>query len=278
MEPVTLAFFRRTPEGFVPLELAASLWKPTQMHGVAASGLLATALEEAAARPDWVPARYQVDLFRPASTEHLTSVRTEVVRSGARLVLVDAWLEQEGQAMARARATFLAPSSAPSGKVWSSADRATLPPEELAPVSEEAHVPFFVSAAPWSDDFAAHQNAGRHATWQVALQVVDGEKPTPFQAVASIADATSMVCNWGSAGVEYINTDVDLALCRLPTSIEVGLRAVDHVACDGVAVGTAEVFDRSGTLGTATVTAVANTRRTVDFASYDAEGTHAANA
>ena len=275
---MSLAFFRRTPAGFVPLELAASLWKPTQMHGVAASGLLATALEQAADRPDWVPARYQVDLFRPASTEHLTRVRTDVVRSGPRLVLVDAWLEQEGQAMARARATFLAPSGAPHGEVWASADRATPPPLDVAPVTEEPHIPFFSSTAPWSDDFAAHQNAGRHATWQVAVQVVDGEKPTPFQAVASIADATSMVCNWGSGGVEYINTDVDLALCRLPTSIEIGLRAVDHVASDGVAVGTAEVFDRSGTLGTATVTAVANTRRTVDFASYDVQGTHAANA
>lgn len=275
---MTLAFFRRTPDGFVPLELAASLWKPTQMHGVAASGLLAGALEEAAARPDWVPARYQVDLFRPASTEHLTRVRTEVVRTGPRLVLVDAWLEQQGETMARARGTFLAPSSAPPGQVWASADRGAPPPPSVAPVTEEVHVPFFVSEAPWSSDFAAHQNSGRHATWQVALQVVDGEKPTPFQAVASIADATSMVCNWGSGGVEYINTDVDLALCRLPTSIEVGLRAVDHAAADGIAVGTAEVFDRSGTLGTATVTAVANTRRRVDFASYDAEGTHAANA
>lgn len=275
---MTLAFFRRTPDGFVPLELAASLWKPTQMHGVAASGLLAGALEAAADRPDWTPARYQVDLFRPASTEHLTTVRTAVVRSGQRLVLVDAWLEQQGEAMARARATFLAPSVTPAGQVWSASDRATPPPLELAPVTEEAHVPFFASGSAWSDDFAAHQNAGRHATWQVALEVVEGEKPTPFQAVASIADATSMVCNWGSAGVEYINTDVDLALCRLPASIEIGLRALDHVASDGVAVGTAEVFDRVGTLGTATVTAMANTRRTVDFSSFDAEGTHAANA
>jgi hypothetical protein len=44
-----------------------------------------------------------------------------------------------------------------------------------------------------------------------------------------------------------------------------GLRATDHVASDGIAVGTAEVFDRTGTLGTATVTSLANTRRTVDL-------------
>ncbi|WP_246086690.1 hypothetical protein [Nocardioides humi] len=92
-----------------------------------------------------------------------------------------------------------------------------------------------------------------------------GEECTPFQAVASIADATSMVTNWGDRGVEHINTDIDLALCRLPDSSRLGLRATDHVAADGIAVGTAEVFDSTGPIGTATVTSLANTRRTVDL-------------
>lgn len=275
--PVTLAFFRRTPEGFEPLDLAASLWKPTQMHGVATSGLLARALEEAVDRPGWVPARYQADLFRAASTTSLTTVRTALVREGSRIAVVDAWMEQEGETMARARATFLRPTATPAGQVWSAPDRAVPPPADVAPETEEPHIPFFCSDAAWSDDFSAHQNAGRHATWQVGLRVIEDEKPTPFQVVASTADSTSMVCNWGSAGVEYINTDIDLAICRLPVSTEIGLRALDHVAADGVAVGTAEVFDRLGSLGTATVTALANTRRTVDFGTYDAEGTRAAN-
>ena len=34
---------------------------------------------------------------------------------------------------------------------------------------------------------------------------------------------------------------------------------------DGIVVGTAEVFDSTGVVGTATVTALANTRRTVDL-------------
>jgi hypothetical protein len=74
-----------------------------------------------------------------------------------------------------------------------------------------------------------------------------------------------MVTNWGSAGVEYINTDYSLALSRPPVGLEIGLRAVDHAAHDGVAAGTAEVFDRAGTFGTASVAALANSRRTVDF-------------
>jgi len=95
---------------------------------------------------------------------------------------------------------------------------------------------------------------------------------TPFQAVASIADNTSIVTNWGSNGIEYINSDISLGLARLPAGIEVGLRALDHIAADGIAVGVAEVFDRRGTLGTATVTALANTRRTVDFSESEYDG------
>ena len=168
--------------------------------------------------------------------------------------------------MARASATFLLPSENAAGEVWTSPEpRPTPPPLSIAPDDVEHHVPIFSSTAAWSDDFGEHQNAGRHATWQTALPTVAGEKMTPFQAVASIADATSMVTHWGASGIEYINTDISVALARLPRGVQVGLRTLDHVSADGLAVGTAEIFDRAGTFGTATVTALANTRRTVDL-------------
>ncbi|TNM39866.1 thioesterase family protein [Nocardioides albidus] len=238
------------------------------MHGVAVSGLLARALEQtvgAAGRGDLVPARYHVDLFRPARMI-ATTASARIVREGPRLVLLDAVVEQEGEIVARAGATFLAPSADPAGEVWSSpAERPTPPPADRLPEPGQHHVPWFASAAPWSDDFGDHQNDGRHQTWQTAVPIVHGEVCSPFQAVASIADATSMVTNWGSGGVEHINTDIDLALCRLPDSDRLGLRATDRVAANGIAVGTAEVFDATGVLGTATVTSLANTRRTVDL-------------
>lgn len=255
-------------EVLTPLPLAQSLWRADQMHGVAVSGLLARALErtvEAAGRAELVPARYHVDLFRPARMVPTTS-RSSIVREGPRLLLADAVVEQDGEVVARAGATFLLPSADPAGAVWTSpAERPAPPPRDVAPDDVEHHVPIFASAVPWSDDFGDHQNAGRHATWQIAVPIVLGERCTPFQAVASIADATSMVTNWGDAGVEYINTDIDLALCRRPDSVSLGLRATDRLSADGVAVGTAEVFDRTGPLGTASVTSLANTRRTVDL-------------
>jgi hypothetical protein len=263
-----LAFFRPGENGFEPTGMAVSLWGEDHLHGVAVSGLLARALEGAArdaGREDLVPARYHVDLFQQAR-RRATTTRATVVRESPRLLLLDAVVEQDGVRVARATAAFLKPTATPGGEVWSGPDRATPPPAEVAAESDDARIPLFASALPWSDDFAAHQNGGRHATWQTGVPVVAGEDRTPFQSVASIADATSMVTNWGSAGVEFINTDISLALTRRPVSHEIGLRAVDHLASDGIAVGTAEVFDRAGALGTASVTALANARRTVDFA------------
>lgn len=261
------AWFQLSDAGLDPLPLAQSLWRADQMHGVAVSGLLARAIEQVvgeAGRGDLVPARYHVDLFRPARMV-TTTASARIVRDGPRLVLVDASVEQGSEVVARATATWLAPSQQAPGEVWSASDRPVAPSPLLLPAPGEHHVPLFASSAPWSDNFGDHQNGGRHQTWQTGVPIVLGEPCTPFQAVASIADATSMVTNWGSAGVAHINTDISLALTRLPDSDRLGLRATDHVACDGIAVGTAEVYDATGPIGTATVTALANTRRTVDL-------------
>ncbi|HVX53864.1 acyl-CoA thioesterase domain-containing protein [Nocardioides sp.] len=262
-------FFRRDGDRYLPTPLARSLWSEEQMHGVALSGLLARELEAAAGalgKSDFVPGRYHVDLFRAARMAP-TTVRTTIVRDGRRIALIDAEVVQGADdVVARARCTCLMPSQATAGKVWTSPARATPPPLAMAPVTSDPTLPLFASEEPWSSDFGHHQNGGRHASWQTAVPTVLDEPMTPFQAVAAMADSTSMITNWGTAGIEYINTDISLALARLPGGVQVGLRSIDHIAVDGVAVGVAEIFDRDGTIGTATVTALANTKRTVDMA------------
>ena len=82
-----------------------------------------------------------------------------------------------------------------------------------------------------------------------------------------MADGTSLTSNWGSRGVEHINADITLTLARRPVGVTVGLHASDRVEHDGIAVGTATLFDREGRLGTTVVTAMTNTRRSVDLGS-----------
>jgi hypothetical protein len=269
---MSLSFFTSSGDDLVPADLARSLWSENQMHGVALSGALARALERAVGelgRDDLRPARYTVDLFRPAAME-LCRTTTRVIREGRRLCLIDAAVEQDGQEVARASALFLKVGDPAAGDVWEPAGAPEPPPLDLAPPSDELRVPLFSSeGVGWEPSFGAHQNGGRKMTWQVGVPVVPEEVPSGFVVAASIADATSMVTNWGTNGVEYINTDITLTLARLPVGREIGLSAVDRVSHDGIAVGTATVFDRQGRLGTSVVSAIANAKRAVDFEVHD---------
>ncbi|MBC9732551.1 acyl-CoA thioesterase domain-containing protein [Nocardioides marmotae] len=263
-----LAFFTSDDgENLVATDLAVSSWGTDHLHGVAVSGAMARALEqriEAEGRTDLRPARYTADLFRPAGRAPMTFA-TDVVRVGPRLALIDVVAHQEGRAVARASALFLKPTGSTEGEVWSPGGHPSPPPEDVAPPTTEPHVPFLHSDAGWSQDFREHQNASRKTSWNSAVPVVAGEPATAFQAAAAIADGASLVTNWGTRGVEHINTDITLTLVRRPAGTEIGLQAVDRLEQDGIAVGTASVFDREGPLGTIVLTSLANARRTVDL-------------
>lgn len=78
-----------------------------------------------------------------------------------------------------------------------------------------------------------------------------------------------MVTNWSDAGVGFINTDLTVALSRLPLGAEVGLEADNHLSEQGIAVGAATLFDRHGAFGTALITAVANAQRQITAGRLD---------
>ena len=270
-------FFTVDGDRLVPEPHAASLWSADQMHGVAAGGAMARAAEAALAhRADLVPVRFTVDLFRPVRMRPC-ELRTRVVREGRRLGLVDVELVQDGEAMARAATLFLTPTEPAAGRVWEPDHDVSPPPADLAPPSDEPHPPYFASDGRWTADFADHQNAGRKSSWNPAMPIVVGERPTPFQAAASVADGASLVTNWGEAGIEHINTDLSLQLTRAPESTEIGLVALDRTSHAGVVSGVAAMFDRAGRCGTVTVTSLVNSRRTVDLGSvaYSEDGTRA---
>ena len=271
-----LSFFTRAGDDLLPAPLACSMWSEDQMHGVALSGALAWAAERClaeAGRTDLRPARWAVDLFRPARMVPCT-LSAEIEREGRRICLVDVILSQDGERVARGTATFLKPSAATDGEVWAPTERPEPPPLDVVPASTRARAPFVRAGAGWSQDFLEHQNAERKTSWSTAVPVVAGEPLTGFQAAAATADGASMVTNWGTRGIEHINTDITMTLAREPEGVEIGLLATDRVEHEGIAVGTAAVFDRRGPLGTVIVAALANARRTVDLSavSYSEDG------
>ncbi|MFC9432841.1 thioesterase family protein [Nocardia sp. NPDC057030] len=265
---VRYGFFEATAHGFEPLPFAASAWSPTMINGPAVCGLMARALERQHCATGFQPARLTVDLFRPTLAKPVTVV-TELVRDGRRIRVADAALMQGGVDVARATVVFLKRSIQPPGQLWT---RTELPRPPSVPVATEVTRPLFGSDAHadgWSAEIGEHQNDSRKRMWQVPMPVLEGEPPSPFVGAVVIGEATSLMTNWGSAGVGFINTDMTLALARPPVGAEIGVEADSHLSADGVAVGSATLFDRTGPFGTCVVTALSNADRQVDFTDGD---------
>lgn len=262
------AFFAIDGDGrYVPTARARSLWSDTMVTGPAVVAALARAAEVDHGADGFVPVRFTVDLFAPVPFEPLT-VETRAVRTGNRIRVADAWLLQDGETVARASLIQLRRGEPAPGRSWQ--------PERVLPVPEQvADAPlspgergFFGSgggAVSWSHDKSDHQNAGRKRLWLRPLDVVVGESATPFQRAATLGESTSFMAHWGDAGMAYINADLTIALARLPRTDDFGVEADTHINAEGVAVGSATLYDRDGVFGTGTVVALANARRLIDF-------------
>lgn len=262
-----VAFFNPVDDHFVATDLAVSPWSPSQLSGTSVCGLLAREAELHSPGADFLPARFSVDLFRPVVAEPIR-MHGEVVRDGTRVRVVDVSIVQRDQVRARATLMYVALAERSPGRVWQPPRHSPVP----EPGSEWIPFQFKSGEQAWTGDFTTGQNDARKCLWHdVPISLVEGEPNSPFQLAAYAADTTGMVCNWGTDGIGYINCDVTVALSRLPEGPEVGLQAQDQVAADGIAIGVATLYDRTGPLGTAVVTGVSNVRRRVDPAAFVAE-------
>lgn len=263
----SLAYFAAVDGGFAPLPAAISNWSSDMVTGPAVCGVLARALEVAHVAEGFVPARLTVDLFRPVRPRPLVTT-TSMTRRSHRLRIVDAELVQDGTTVARASLVSLRRSAQPPGEVWTRDRRPQPPPTTVASASDLRKGPWFGSddhPQGWSRSRSEHQNASRKRIWTHQIPVVSGEAPSPFVRTAMLGETTSLITNWGTAGVGFINCDLTLVLARLPEGPELGLEADNHLSAEGVAVGTATLYDRSGAFGTSVVSALANSHRQVNF-------------
>lgn len=254
---------------YLPTRYARSAWTDEMVNGPAVVAAAARSLQDEHGLEGFQPARLTVDLFAPVRFEPLT-VRTEDVRSGNRIRVSDAHVEQDGRTVARATLVQLRRGEQPPGEIWRSG-RVTEPPAEvLAEPLRAGQRPFFgsdTSPGRWSTDMGAAQGSGRKSFWHRPLDVIEGVPATPFQRAVTLAESTSLMTHWGTEGIGFINADLTVALARLPRSEDIGIEADEHLSDAGVAVGTATRFDRDGVFGTGTVVAVSNAGRQIDFTS-----------
>lgn len=262
------AFFTLDDSGaYVPTIFARSAWSDSMVNGPAVVAAAARSLEAEHGAEGFQPARLTVDLFAPVRTEPLTA-RTTEVRAGNRIRVADVTLSQGDKPVARATLVQLRRGEQPPGQIWRSGRRVEPPAEsDPAPTKPGSNV-FFGSGDgpdPWDRDMGLHQNDQRKRFWIHPLDVVVGEPASPFQRAGIVAESTSLMTHWGDEGIGFINADLTVALARLPRSRDLGIEADEHISSDGVAVGTASLFDRDGVFATGTVVAVSNAGRQIDF-------------
>ena len=254
------AHFTQSEDGeFTPTRFALSHWGDDHLNGPAVVGLSAHVLESLCGSPDFMPTRLTVDLFRAARSAP-TKVDVRVVRDGHRVRSAECDVVQDGRAVARATLLQYRRSSAPPGRLWSAPIQHPSPPPP-----DEQLMPFVGSEAGWSRTPAEHQNDSRKSFYNDGIDVVAGEKVSPFVRAVMVAEATSLVTNLGTKGVGYINGDLTVALSRLPVDEWICIQGDSHWASDGIAVGTATLFDHQGAFGSGMTTAVANPAAQIDF-------------
>jgi hypothetical protein len=247
-------FFRRDGDLYVPQPVSRGPWSPTSLHARVVAGLLAAEIERAHGGPEFVPARFTIDLYRLPGFG-AAEVTLRPIREGRRLKVIDAEYVCEGVSFARATCQLLRRSENPPGNVWK-------PPDWDAPKPDEIEVPDEARAA-MGGMWATRQitggfgTVGRKRVWiSEVRELVGGEALTPFARVAMAADFASPFAHSGDAGLSWINTDITLYLCRLPVTEWVGFEVVNHQAADGVAIGECWLHDEAGAIGWASVAAL----------------------
>jgi hypothetical protein len=188
-------------------------------------------------------------------------MRTEatVLREGRRLRMVDVTVLQGDRNVAHGRAVFVRRSEAPTGRVWTQPVIMAAPPEpdETPAFGPKAYVgPNALPAGdfePWRDTSQA-----KYVWYDFEAALVDGEPTSSFVRAAAVADVSNPLMNWGSDGLQFVNSDVTMLLAREPEGTMLGLAARDRQEAGGVSVGTAVMFDRTGPIGLTTVTSLAS--------------------
>ncbi|MFV0317649.1 MAG: thioesterase family protein, partial [Microthrixaceae bacterium] len=252
-EPTSL--YVREGDYWLPTDLGRGPWEPGALHGGAVAPLLVRELELLAAPVPMRLARVTVELLRPVRLEPMT-LDAEILRDGKKIGLLEATLRraEDGTVVTRARALRM--------RV---VDLAVVDPPDDPPPELPAEDSQITSRAVAGTYTAFHNSAVRHRysrgmfgevgdafDWiNLAVDVVPGERPTPWQRVAAAADfgngISSIVPFDGST--MFINPDLTIHLWREPVGEWVGMDSVTHVSGTGIGLSDSALWDTDGRIG-----------------------------
>jgi hypothetical protein len=235
------AFYRHEAGGFAPTGLGLSPWTANAQMGVCLAGLLVHALESVPSQVPMVTARLTIDILGAVPLETLVAT-TRILRDGKRLQLVEAELRIGERVWLRGTALRLRIGESPEGSV---ALAHPLPDEAEAPSGEH-----WVHVVRLAGD---HRRPGPGASWiRWTSTLIAGEKVTPLQAVAMVADFGS-----GTAPLlpmetwTFANVDISIHLTRPPRGEWLLVDATSESAGNGIGLTHTRLGDRDGMFGMA---------------------------
>ena len=260
------AVFRPVGETFVPAGDAVGPWSADARHGGPPAGLLAYAIEREVGDQELRVVRFTLDLFRAVPHAPL-SVAVERVRSGRRVVGLQASLLADGIEVSRASALDLRRSEsraiAPAGKL---PGRDGLPSLADTIASRASQRRFFVHMV--DAVMLPSGEPGVAAAWfRLPVPLIEGEVTTAFQRVATLSDFGNLLAGAAEATLpqegprqSFINVDLTVSLGREPAGEWMGLRAERLISAEGRGTVQVAQFDEAGQFGHSLLTRLANPR------------------
>lgn len=227
--------------GYLPTEAAVGPWSRVALSGGPVCGALAHAVESAYGDASFIPARFAVELLRPVGAATFV-IETRLVRQGRQLQVIEAALLQDGDVRARASCQMLRTGEHPAGSRWSPVDWQVPSPESLPQLDRVPRDTRMIEGEFRGD-------TQRRAWLRERLTLLPDQPLTPFQRVALMADFASPFSSSGTEGLSFINSDVSLAMHRLPEGEWIGMEVTDHQGSLGIALGSCRIYDCSGSFG-----------------------------
>ena len=239
----------------MPTRATIGPWSTDAQHAGPPSALLGRAIEAAAGVDPGQPARITFDILRPVPLVPLRA-ETRVLRAGKRVEQLEATLTvaADGTELMRARAWRLrvTPVELPDG--LGIPDPPPPGPDGLA---EHARPAFwhgdvvYWDALEWRRAAGDLERPGPATYWtRLRIDLVAGERATPFQHLLAMADAASGISatlDW--MRFTFVNVDYSVALERQPEGAWLAMDAVTRLGSRGAGVCTAVLSDTRGRIG-----------------------------
>jgi len=243
--------------GYVATAATVGPWSTDAQHGGPPSALAARALERREPDSRQRLARVVVDILRPIPVGKV-SLRTQMIRPGRRVTLVEAVMEADGQEVLHARGWRI---ERPAGEVPEVPDvtgrerPAPVPPASTGPPPEifERNQRGYLAAIEWRFMASAPGEAGlrgRAAWTRPRIPLLPDEDPSPMSRALLVADSGSGL-GAALAPTEYlfINVDLTVVLLRDPAGEWLLLESSTTVGSDGTGLATTRLSDPGGACG-----------------------------